>query len=225
MKKLLLPILLFSQFSYAQIGLWSDAGITKKWNKKQQTTYSLGERQNIGVGFDRLFFDLNHQYQVYDGIQIVGAYRIALNEKGDQLRLQTDLLSHRFQIGMKVSILDLLDFGPKRLELTWLSRQQWGFQVGKPMGNLWRNRLSLSYDIKNSPFSPCISAEHFYSWNTNTINPNTGALTNGSTIQWRYFMGFGIELPQKQSLKFQFGFRNRASGSQALLRASYAIQL
>lgn len=225
MKKLLLPILLYSQLTFAQLGVWTDIDLTHKWNKRQQTTFGLGERQNLGVGFDRLFLDVNHQYQVYDGIQIEGAYRIVLNEKGDQFRLQSDLFSHRIQIGLKVSILDLLDVGPKRLELTWSSRQQWGIQIGKPMSNIWRNRLSLSYDIKNSPFSPCISAEHFYSWNINTINPNTGALSNGSTIQWRYFIGAGIELPKKQSLKFQLGWRERSSGVQPLLRASYNVQL
>lgn len=225
MKKTLLPILLFSQFSFAQIGLWSDAGITKKWNKQQQTAFTLGERQNLGVGFDRLYLDVNHQYQLFDGVQLEGAYRIALNEKGDQLRLQSDLFAHRIQVGFKLSILDVFDIGPKRLAFTWSSKQQWGFQIGKPMSNIWRNKLSLSYDIKDFPITPITSLEHFYSWNTSQVNPVSGAIQIGATVQWRYFVGFGVELPKKQSIKFQFGFRQRSSGFQPLLRASYSIQL
>lgn len=225
MKKLLLPILFYSQIASAQTGLWLDAGITKKWNKAFKTTFEIGERQNLGVGFDRLYVEVGPTYQVLDGIKITGAYRLVSNEKGDQFVLQADRLSQRFQIGTDISILDAFDFGPKRLDLSWNSTQQWSIQTGKQMSSIWRNKLSLSYDIKNFPLSPQISAEHFYRWNANVVYTPTEVLVTGATVQWRYFIGTQIELPKKQSLKLQIGLRERSSGIQPLGRISYGIQL
>ncbi len=225
MKKLLLPILFYCQIASAQTGLWLDAGITKKWNKAFKTSFEIGERQNLGVGFDRLYIEVGPTYQVLDGIKITGAYRLVSNEKGDQFVLQADRLSQRFQIGTDISILDAFDFGPKRLDLSWSSTQQWSIQTGKQMSSIWRNKLSLSYDIKNFPLSPQISAEHFYRWNANVVYTPTEVLVTGSTVQWRYFIGTQIELPKKQSLKLQIGLRERSSGIQPLGRISYGIQL
>jgi hypothetical protein len=225
MKKLLIPILFCSQFVNAQTGLWFDASITKKWNKSFKTSFEIGERQNLGVGFDRLYIEVGPAYQVLDGIKITGAYRLVSNEKGDQFVLQADRLSQRFQIGTEISILDAFDFGPKRLDLSWSSTQQWSIQTGKQMSSIWRNKLSLSYDIKNFPLTPTLSAEHFYRWNANVVYTPTEVLVSGATVQWRYFIGAQIELPKKQSLKLQLGFRERSSGIQPLGRVSYAIQL
>ena len=225
MKKLLLPILFYCQIASAQTGLWLDASITKKWNKAFKTSFEIGERQNIGVGFDRLYIEVGSAYQVLDGIKITGAYRLVSNEKGDQFVLQADRLSQRFQIGTDISILDAFDFGPKRLDFSWSSTQQWSIQTGKQMSSIWRNKLSLSYDIKKSPFTPTLSAEHFYRWNATTLITPTGTTTTGATVQWRYFIGTQIELPKKQSLKLQVGLRERSSGIQPLGRISYGIQL
>jgi hypothetical protein len=225
MKKLLLPILFYCQLASAQTGLWLDAGMTKKWNKSFKTSFELGYRQNLGVGFDRLYIDVGPTFQVLDGIKIAGAYRLVSNEKGDQFTLQGDRLSQRFQIGTDISILDAFDFGPKRLDLSWSSTQQWSIQTGKQMSSIWRNKLSLSYDIKNFPLSPQISAEHFYRWNANIVYTPTEVLVSGATVQWRYFVGADIELPKKQSLKFQVGLRERSSGIQPLTRLSYSRQL
>jgi hypothetical protein len=225
MKKLLLPILLYGHIASAQTGLWLDASITKKWNKAFKTSFEIGERQNLGVGFDRLYIEVGPAYQVLDGIKITGAYRLVSNEKGDQFVLQADRLSQRFQIGTEISILDAFDFGPKRLDLSWSSTQQWSIQTGKQMSSIWRNKLSLSYDIKNFPLTPTLSAEHFYRWNANVVYTPTEVLVSGATVQWRYFIGAQIELPKKQSIKLQLGFRERSSGIQPLGRVSYAIQL
>jgi hypothetical protein len=225
MKKLLLPILFYCQIASAQTGIWLDAGITKKWNKSFKTTFEIGERQNLGVGFDRLYIEVGPAYQVLDGVKITGAYRLVSNEKGDQFVLQADRLSQRFQIGTDISILDAFDIGPKRLDLSWNSTQQWSMQTGKQMSSIWRNKLSLSYDIKKSPFTPVFSAEHFYRWNANVVYTPTEVLVTGATVQWRYFIGIQIELPKKQSLKLQVGLRERSSGVQALGRISYSIQL
>ena len=225
MKKILFPILLFSQALSAQTGLWLDAGITKKWNKSFKTSFEIGERQNLGVGFDRLYIEVGPAYQVLDGVKITGAYRLVSNEKGDQFVLQADRLSQRFQIGTDISILDAFDFGSKRLDLSWSSTQQWSIQTGKQMSSIWRNKLSLSYDIKKSPFTPVLSAEHFYRWNANISNTPTDTVASGATVQWRYFIGTQIDLPKKQSLKLQVGLRERSSGIQALGRLSYSIQL
>ena len=45
MKKILLPILLWSSISFGQTGLWMDASIGKKWNKNQSSGIGIG---NIG---------------------------------------------------------------------------------------------------------------------------------------------------------------------------------
>ena len=225
MKKILLPILLFSKVLSAQTGLWLDAGITKKWNKSFKTSFEIGERQNIGLGFDRLYIEVDPTYQVLDGIKITGAYRLVSNEKGNQFLLQADRFSQRFQIGTDISILDAFDLGPKRLDLSWSSTQQWSMQVGKQFSSIWRNKLSMSYDIKNFPLSPCFSAEHFYRWNANIVYTPTEVIVTGATVQWRYFIGTEIDLPKKQSLKLQVGLRERASGIQPLTRVSYSIQL
>jgi hypothetical protein len=225
MKKLLLPIFFYCQIASAQTGIWLDAGITKKWNKSFKTTFEIGERQNLGVGFDRLYIEVGPAYQVLDGVKITGAYRLVSNEKGDQFVLQADRLSQRFQIGTDISILDACDIGPKRLDLSWSSTQQWSMQTGKQMSSIWRNKLSLSYDIKKSPFTPVFSAEHFYRWNAHVVYTPTEVLVTGATVQWRYFIGTQIELPKKQNLKLQVGLRERSSGVQALGRISYSIQL
>lgn len=223
MKKRLFPLLLFGQMLHAQTGLWLDAGLTKKWNKSFKTSFEIGERQNIGVGFDRLYFDVGPSVQVWDGIKLVGAYRLVSNEKGDQFVLQADRLSQRFQIGADLSLLDAFDIGPKRLDFSWSSIQQWSVQTGKQMSSIWRNKLSLSYDIKNFPLSPQISAEHFYRWNANIVYTPTDVIVSGATVQWRYFIGTQIELPKDQSIKLQLGFRDRSSGRQGLVRFSYSI--
>ena len=225
MKKLLLPIFFYCQIASAQTGLWFDASVTKKWNKSFKTSFEIGERQNLGVGFDRLYVEVGAAYQVLDGIKIASTCRLVTNEKGDQFVLQADRLSQRFQIGTDISILDAFDFGPKRLDLTWSSTQQWSIQTGKQMSSIWRNKLSFSYDIKKSPFTPTLSAEHFYRWNANVVYTPTEVLVSGATVQWRYFVGTQIDLPKKQSLKLQVGLRERSSGVQPLGRISYGIQL
>jgi hypothetical protein len=221
MRKILLPILLWSSFSFGQTGLWMDAGITKKWSKTQSSGIGIGNRQNLGLGFDRLYLDASHQMQLMDGLQIEAAYRLATNEKGDQLVLAGDRISQRIQLGFKFSILDAFDIGPKRLNLSWSSVQQWGLQVGQQTSSIWRNKLSLRYDVKDFPLSPILSAEHFYRWNALIVYTPSEVLISGATVQWRYFAGMEIELTKKQSIKLQAGLRQRSSGNQPLLRLSY----
>lgn len=222
MKKILLPILLWSSISFGQTGLWMDISFAKKWNKNQSSGIGIGNRQNLGLGFDRIFLDAGHQVRVIDGLQITAAYRLALNEKGDQLVLAGDRLSQRIQLGFKLSILDAFDIGPKRLSLSWASIQQWGVQVGQTTSSVWRNKLSLGYDVKDFPLTPIMSVEHFYQWNANIVYTPTEVLVSGATVQWRYFAGMEIELPKKQSVKIQAGLRQRATGNQPLLRLSYS---
>ncbi len=225
MKKILLPVLLYSQALTAQTGLWLDAGISKKWNKALRSSLELGYRQNTGKGFDRLYLDLSHSAALFDGFKLEGAYRLVLNEKGDQLQLASNLFSNRYQLGFNCSILDALDIGPKRLDLSWSSTQQWATQTGKATSSIWRNKLSLSYDIKNFPLTPFLSAEHFYRWNANVVYTPTEVLISGATVQWRYFIGATIKLPKQHALKLQVGLRSRASGIQPLVRASYQYTL
>jgi hypothetical protein len=225
MMKLVFPLLLLTSISFAQTGLWLDAGLTKKWAKTQATSLDLGLRQNLGTGFDRLYLDLSHSASIFDGFKLEGAYRVVLNEKGDQLQLASNLFSNRYQLGFDFSILDAFDIGPKRLEISWSSTQQWATQTGKRNSSIWRNKLSLSYDIKNFPLTPVLSAEHFYRWNANVVYTPTDVLVTGATVQWRYFFGAEIELPKSHSLRLLFGFRERASGVQPLLRASYQYTL
>lgn len=222
MKKILLPILLWSSISFGQTGLWMDISFAKKWNKNQSSGIGIGNRQNLGLGFDRIFLDAGHQVRLVDGLQITAAYRLALNEKGDQLVLAGDRLSQRIQLGFKLSILDAFDIGPKRLSLSWASIQQWGVQVGQTTSSVWRNKLSLGYDVKDFPLTPIMSVEHFYQWNANIVYTPTEVLVSGATVQWRYFAGVEIELPKKQSVKIQGGLRQRSSGNQPLLRLSYS---
>lgn len=222
MKKILLPILLWSSFSFGQTGLWMDVSFGKKWNKNQSSGIGIGNRQNLGLGFDRIFLDASHEIQLIDGLQIEAAYRLVLNEKGDRFVFAGDRLSQRIQLGFKLSILDAFDIGPKRLSLSWSSTQQWGIQVGKQTSSVWRNKISLGYDVKDFPLTPIMSAEHFYQWNANIAYTPTEVLVSGATVQWRYFAGVEIELPKKQSVKIQSGLRHRASGNQPLIRLSYS---
>ncbi len=222
MKKILLPILLWSSISFGQTGLWMDVSFAKKWNKNQSSGIGFGNRQNLGLGFDRIFLDGSHEMQLIDGLQIEAAYRLVLKEKGDRFVFAGDRLSQRIQLGFKLSILDAFDIGPKRLNLSWSSTQQWGIQVGKQTSSVWRNKMSLSYDVKDFPLTPIMSVEHFYQWNANIVYTPTEILVSGATVQWRYFAGMEIELPKKQSVKIQAGLRQRASGNQPLLRLSYS---
>jgi hypothetical protein len=222
MKKILLPILLWSSISFGQTGLWMDISFAKKWNKNQSSGIGIGNRQNLGLGFDRIFLDASHEMQLIDGLQIEAAYRLVLKEKGDRFVFAGNRLSQRIQLGFKLSILDAFDIGPKRLSLSWSSTQQWGIQVGKQTSSVWRNKMSLSYDVKDFPLTPIMSVEHFYQWNANIVYTPTEVLVSGATVQWRYFAGMEIELPKKQSVKIQAGLRQRASGNQPLLRLSYS---
>ena len=108
MKKILLPILLWSGLSFGQTGLWMDVSIAKKWGKNQSSGIGIGNRENLGIGFDRIFLDAGHQVRLFDGLQIQASYRFALNEKGDQLVLAGDRLYQRIQLGFKFSILERL---------------------------------------------------------------------------------------------------------------------
>ena len=221
MKKILLPIIMYGQVLSAQTGLWTDAGISKKWNKALRSSLEVGYRQNAGQGFDRIYLDFSQSVKVYDGIRLEGAYRLVMNENANQWQLGSDQLSQRYQLGFDISILDAFDIGPKRLALSWTSTQQWSMQTGKASSSIWRNKLSMSYDIKNFPLSPCFSAEHFYRWNANVVYTPTEVLISGATVQWRYFVGAAIELPKQHSLKLQVGLRSRAAGIQPLVHASY----
>jgi hypothetical protein len=221
MKKFIVPLLLLANTSFAQTGLWLDAGLSKKWAKTQNTSVDLGLRQNLGIGFDRLYLDLSHSASIFDGFKLEGAYRLALNEKGDQFQLASNLFSNRYQLGFDFSLLDAFDIGPKRLELAWSSTQQWATQTGKATSSIWRNKLSISYDIKNFPLTPMFSAEHFYRWNANVTYTATDVIVSGATIQWRYFVGAQIELPKSHSMRLLVGLRERATGIQPLVRASY----
>ena len=107
MRKFIIPLLLLANSSFAQTGLWLDAGLTKKWAKTQKTSLDLGLRQNLGTGFDRLYLDLSHSASIFDGFKLEGAYRLALNEKGDQLQLNPNLLRHRYQIGFDLSLIHI----------------------------------------------------------------------------------------------------------------------
>jgi hypothetical protein len=222
MKKILLPILLWSSISFGQTGIWMDISFAKKWNKNQSSGIGIGNRQNLGLGFDRIFLDASHEMQLIDGLQIEAAYRLVLKEKGDRFVFAGNRLSQRIQLGLKLSILDAFDIGPKRLSLSWSSTQQCGIQVGKQTSSVWRNKMSLSYDVKDFPLTPIMSVEHFYQWNANIVYTPTEVLVSGATVQWRYFAGMEIELPKKQSVKIQAGLRQRASGNQPLLRLSYS---
>jgi hypothetical protein len=222
MKKILLPILLWSSISFGQTGLWMDISFAKKWNKNQSSGIGIGNRQNLGLGFDRIFLDASHEMQLIDGLQIEAAYRLVLKEKGDRFVFAGNRLSQRIQLGFKLFILDAFDIGPKRLSLSWSSTQQCGIQVGKQTSSVWRNKMSLSYDVKDFPLTPIMSVEHFYQWNANIVYTPTEVLVSGATVQWRYFAGMEIELPKKQSVKIQAGLRQRASGNQPLLRLSYS---
>ena len=199
-----------------------DISFAKKWNKNQSSGIGIGNRQNLGLGFDRIFLDASHEMQLIDGLQIEAAYRLVLKEKGDRFVFAGNRLSQRIQLGFKLSILDAFDIGPKRLSLSWSSTQQWGIQVGKQTSSVWRNKMSLSYDVKDFPLTPIMSVEHFYQWNANIVYTPTEVLVSGATVQWRYFAGMEIELPKKQSVKIQAGLRQRASGNQPLLRLSYS---
>jgi hypothetical protein len=221
MKKILLPILLWSSYSFGQTGLWMDVSMAKKWNKNQSSGIGIGNRQNLGLGFDRIFIISFNHVQLFFGLLFEAAYRLALNEKGDQLVLAGDRLSQRIQLGFKLSILDAFDIGPKRLNLSWSSIQQWGVQVGQTTSSVWRNKINVGYDVKDFPLTPIMSVEHFYQWNANIVYTPTEVLVSGATVQWRYFAGVEIELPKKQSVKIQGGLRQRSSGNQALLRLSY----
>jgi len=225
MKKVLLPILLFGRIVSAQTRLWFDAGLSKKWNKTQATGIDLGFRQTLGTGFDRLYLDLNHSSEVLDGLKLEAAYRFVLNDRGDLLQIAPDLFAHRYQLGMNCSLFDAFDIGSKRLDLSWSSTQQWAIQSGERNSSIWRNKFSLSYDIKNFSFTPIISAEHFYRWNASVSYSDTAVFINGATVQWRYFFGAEIELPKPHALRVLVGFRERASGIQTLARISYSYQL
>ncbi|MFN4880192.1 MAG: hypothetical protein ACK5H3_09120, partial [Flavobacteriia bacterium] len=76
MKKFIVPLLLLANTSFAQTGLWLDAGLSKKWAKTQNTSVDLGLRQNLGIGFDRLYLDLSHSASIFDGFKLEGAYRL-----------------------------------------------------------------------------------------------------------------------------------------------------
>ena len=221
MKKFAFPLLLLSHLSFAQTGLLLDAGLSKKWNKSLKSSIELGYRQNFGKGFDRIYADFGQAVKLIDGLKISAAYRLVLNEKGDQLILTEQQLSNRFQLGIDFDILDAFDIGSKRLQLSLNSTQQWGLEAQKRTNSIWRNKITFGYDIKHFPITPFVSAEHFYRWNANVTYTATDVIITGETVQWRYFIGASFELPKQHSLKIQFGLRDRASGVQAIMRASY----
>jgi hypothetical protein len=90
-----------------------------------------------------------------------------------------------------------------------------------------RNRIQWKYDIKNSVFTPVLSAEHFYRWNKDVVYTLTDVMIIPGTVQFRYFVGTEIELNNKQSFQLTYGLRQKYDSGvlNGIIRLGYSKSL
>lgn len=216
-------LLLFQ--AHAQLNVWSGFEVSKKWSKHFQSSLGAEYRSEIGVGFSKAYLNTQQIFPITKGIEPFLSYRFSIvPTSNSSLSPFNEASLHRFGMGLKINFIDLFDLGKGRMNLNWTIQQQYEWSAVKRNVSMLRNRIQWKYDVKNSIFTPVISAEHFYRWNKDVIYTASDVLTIPGTVQFRYFIGTELELKHKQSLQFMYGLRQKydSGNINGVIRLSYS---
>ena len=213
---------------HAQTSVWSGIDLSKKWSKHFQSSFGTEYRTEIGNGFNKAYINTQQSFPIMKGLEPFVSYRFSLvpNSNSSISPLNESVLN-RIGIGVKINFIDLFDIGNGRLNINWTIQQQYEYSSIKRTVSMLRNRGQLKYDIKNSIFTPVISAEHFYRWNKDVIYTTSDVLIIPGTVSFRYFIGTEIELKHNLSFLLSYGLRQKldAGTSNGIIRISYSKNL
>ncbi len=213
---------------HAQTSVWTGIGISKKWSKHFQSSFGTEVRTEIGNGLSKVFFNTQQVFPITKGIDPFISYRFSLAPTSNSSLLPlNESVMNRFGVGVKVNFIDLFDIGNGRLNINWTVQQQLERSAVKRDVSMLRNRLQIKYDIKNTIFTPVLSAEHFYRWNKDLVYTSTEVITVPGTAQFRYFIGTELELKHGNSFVCTYGFRQKfdSGALNGILRISYSKSL
>lgn len=163
--------------------LWTSVSAYSKLGKGFRLTGEQGFRfSDNGTSISTTYTDLGLRYKINDYLKVVGTYRFMV--KPTELR-------HRIQLDLGVS-------APKinRFDFSYRTRIQ---QLHSPNSNpaaTWRNKVSVSYDIKDDPITPFIAGEIFYDFH----------YTGNCVTRMRYTAGASLNLPNGQELSLAYRF-------------------
>ena len=217
--------LLFIGISISSIGqesdymmAWAKVGLRGDVIKKMDWTFDLSTRfDNQGVA--TFFPQAGIEYKVNKWFKPSVEYRFLV----DRNKYGNYKSSHRININasFKKAIV-------KRLDLALRLRYQYAFQqfgaaetYDADFDQAFRFKPGISYDIKESIFTPTLSTEFFY-------NPELGERGRQFT-KMRFAVGTKIELdgPHGLSVKYQFDkkFRDYEAGTRHVIAFSYEYKL
>lgn len=221
---LVIGSLLFFQ-AHAQLNVWTGLDVSKKWSKHFQSSFGAEYRSEIGVGFSKAYLNTQQIFPITKGIEPFLSYRFSVVPTSNStITPINEAALHRFGMGLKINFIDLFDLGKGRMNLSWTIQQQYEWSAVKRNVSMLRNRIQWKYDVKNSIFTPVISAEHFYRWNKDVIYTATDVLTIPGTVQFRYFIGTELEFNHNQSVQIMYGLRQKydSGNINGVIRLSYS---
>ncbi len=214
--------------AHAQMNVWTGIDVSKKWSKHFQSTIGSEYRSEIGNGFTKAYINTQQIFPITKGLDPFLAYRFSLVPTSNAgLTPLNEATLHRFGFGLKVNFIDLFDIGNGRMNISWTIQQQFEISAVKRSVSMLRNRIQWKYDVKNSVFTPVLSAEHFYRWNKDVIYTLTDVMIVPGTVQFRYFVGTEIELNNKQSFQITYGLRQKYDSGilNGIIRLGYSKSL
>lgn len=221
--KLLATLLLLSLTPSTQaqhgndFGLWLDAGVEKKLNKKWSLEADLGYRSRSDARItDRMSIGLAAEYKIAKWIKAGAGYDLLYDHRepkvtyhkssGTVNKITPDYwgLRHRFHLDLSGSV----DWG--RLGLSLRERYQYTYRpvatakkydtdteewedVKAKNSHILRSRLQLDYNIKHCPVDPFASVELFHG--------------EGGLQKSRYTAGLQWKLSKQHSLKAYYRYQ------------------
>lgn len=186
----------FQQTSAQDTELWTNAEVRYKVHDDWRLDFRDGLRFNQNVSqFKTNLLELGVRYRIAKGIALRTAYRysIATSDRSNGQRLSAALLFKRrvdrFTIGLR-------------------SKYQYDYNNTLNDGSmLTRNKLSIRYDKRKSPWSQVIFGEVFH------------PLSDISNLnEWRLGAGLGYDINKKQSLGLKYFYNQSQKGDGIAMR-------
>ncbi len=195
MKRLLLFWMFFSTTSLFSQGsifqLWTEKGVKVSLTKR--SSFGLDWTTRIGEnGFETMFPQLNFKYKVCDWFRPSIDFRYIIDKSS----------SGEYSPSSRINLNAQFNYDKKRFSAGLRIRYQYGFDrisadYESDFDKAYRIKPQLSYDIKNSLFSPILSAEFFYDPSYSDLGRRFNKI--------RYFIGARLDFSGAHG--FQFGYQ------------------
>jgi hypothetical protein len=219
MKRLLVFWIFFSATSLFSQGsvfkLWTENGIKVSLTKR--SSFGLDWRTRIGEnGFETMFPQLNFKYKVCDWFRPSIDFRYILDKS----------LIGEYNASSRINLNAQFNYEKKRFSAGLRIRYQHGFEriisnYDSDFDKAYRIKPLLSYDIKNSVFSPIISAEFFY-------DPSFAPLGRRFN-KIRYFIGASLDFSGAHGFRFGYQYDQKinlpAPINKHILSLSYSYSI